>query len=146
MWLYENVEVKSLDDIPNGSFGFIYITTHTPTNKKYLGKKSLFHNVKKKLTQKQLLEQTGRGRRSTTEVIQKESDWKSYYGSEEYIKSLIKENKQEEFTREIIHFVGNKKLLTYFECKYQFTYNVLESKDWLNSNILGKFYKKDLDS
>ncbi len=145
MWLYNNTKIENLEQIPKGTFGFIYITTHTPTGKKYLGKKSLFHNIKKKLTKKQLSEQTGRGRRPTTETIQKESDWKTYYGSEEYIKSIIKEKKQEEFTREIIKFVDNKKLLTYFECKYQFMYNVLESDEWLNSNILGKFYKKDLE-
>jgi hypothetical protein len=109
----------------------------------YIGKKSLYHNVKRKLTKKELAEQTGRGRKSTTETIQKESDWKIYYGSEDFIKQRIKEKKQDEFKREIIHFVENKKMLTYFECKYQFMYGVLENENYLNSNILGKFYKKD---
>jgi hypothetical protein len=143
MWLYNLNQINSLEDIPENSFGFIYITTHTPTGKRYLGKKSLFHNVKKKLTKKQLLEQTGRGRKPTTEIIQKESDWKTYYGSEEFIKQKIKEGKQDEFTRSIICFVPNKKLLTYYECKYQFSYGVLEDEKWMNTNILGKFFSKD---
>jgi hypothetical protein len=144
MWLYNNKKVESIKDFPENTFGFIYITTHTPTGKKYLGKKSLYHNVKKKLTKKELAEQpVTRGRKSTTQTIQKESDWKTYYGSEEFIKQKIKEGKQEEFTREIIHFVPNKKLLTYFECKYQFQLGVLESNEWLNTNILGKFFAKD---
>lgn len=143
-WLYENKEVYSLEDIPQNTFGFIYITTHTPTGKKYLGKKSIYHNVKKKLTKKELAEQpVTRGRKSTTITIQKESDWKTYYGSEEFIKQKIKDKKQEEFTREILVFVSNKKLLTYYECKYQFIHGVLESDEWLNTNILGKFYSKD---
>lgn len=143
-WLYKNKEVYSLEDIPQNTFGFIYITTHIPTGKKYLGKKSIYHNVKKKLTKKELAEQpVTRGRKSTTTVIQKESDWKTYYGSEEFIKQKIKDKKQEEFTREILVFVSNKKLLTYYECKYQFVYGVLESDEWLNTNILGKFYSKD---
>jgi hypothetical protein len=143
-WLYKNEEVYSLEDIPQNTFGFIYITTHTPTGKKYLGKKSIYHNVKKKLTKKELVEQpVTRGRKSTTTTIQKESDWKTYYGSEEFIKQKIKDKKQEEFTREILFFVPNKKLLTYYECKYQFVYGVLESDEWLNTNILGKFYSKD---
>jgi hypothetical protein len=143
-WLYENKEVYSLEDIPQNTFGFIYITTHTPTGKKYLGKKSIYHNVKKKLTKKELAEQpVTRGRKSTTTTIQKESDWKTYYGSEEFIKQKIKDKKQEEFTREILVFVSNKKLLTYYECKYQFIHGVLESDEWLNTNILGKFYSKD---
>jgi hypothetical protein len=143
-WLYNNKRIESINDFPENTFGFIYITTHIPTGKKYLGKKSLYHNVKKKLTKKELAEQPiTRGRKLTTQTIQKESDWKTYYGSEEFIKQKIKEGKQEEFTREIIHFVSNKKLLTYFECKYQFQLGVLESNEWLNTNILGKFFAKD---
>ena len=143
MWLYNNEVVETIEDIPANTFGFIYITTHISSGISYIGKKSLYHNVKRKLTKKELAEQTGRGRKSTTEIIQKESDWKTYYGSEEFIKQKIKEKKQDEFKREIIHFVENKKMLTYFECKYQFMYGVLENENYLNSNILGKFYKKD---
>jgi hypothetical protein len=144
MWLFQGKEVNSLEDLPESTYGFIYIVTHKPTGKAYIGKKSLFHNVKKKLTKKQLAEQTGRGRRATTEVIQKESDWKTYYGSAKPILELIKEGKQEEFTREILHLVGNKKLLTYYECKYLFMLGVLEHPEvYFNDNILGKFYSKD---
>ena len=144
MWLYQNKEVLSLEDLPQDTYGFIYIVTHSPSGKSYIGKKSLFHNVKKKLTKKQLAEQTGRGRKSTTEVIQKESDWKTYYGSAKPILDLIKEGKQEEFTREILQLVPNKKLLTYYECKYLFMLGVIEQQDgYFNDNILGKFFRKD---
>jgi hypothetical protein len=144
MWLYKNKEVLSLEDLPQDTYGFIYIVTHLPSGKSYIGKKSLFHNVKKKLTKKQLAEQTGRGRKPTTEVIQKESDWKTYYGSAKPILDLIKEGKQEEFTREILQLVINKKLLTYYECKYLFMLGVIEQQDgYFNDNILGKFFRKD---
>jgi hypothetical protein len=144
MWLYQNKEVLSLEDLPQNTYGFIYIVTHLPSGKSYIGKKSLFHNVKKKLTKKQLAEQTGRGRKPTTEVIQKESDWKTYYGSAKPILDLIKEDKQEEFTREILQLVPNKKLLTYYECKYLFMLGVIEQQDeYFNDNILGKFFRKD---
>jgi hypothetical protein len=144
MWLYQNKEILSLEDLPQDTYGFIYIVTHLPSGKSYIGKKSLFHNVKKKLTKKQLAEQTGRGRKSTTEVIQKESDWKTYYGSAKPILDLIKEGKQEEFTREILQLVPNKKLLTYYECKFLFMLGVIEQQDgYFNDNILGKFFRKD---
>ena len=144
MWLYQNKEVFSLEDLPQDTYGFIYIVTHSPSGKSYIGKKSLFHNVKKKLTKKQLAEQTGRGRKPTTEVIQKESDWKTYYGSAKPILDLIKEGKQEEFTREILQLVPNKKLLTYYECKFLFMLGVIEhSESYFNDNILGKFYSRD---
>ena len=67
-----------------------------------------------------------------------------YYGSAKPILALLKEGKREEFTREIIQFVSNKKLLTYYECKYLFKYGVLEHPlEYFNDNILGKFYTKD---
>ena len=144
MWLYQNKEILSLEDLPQDTYGFIYIVTHLPSGKSYIGKKSLFHNVRKKLTKKQLVEQTGRGRKPTTEIVQKESDWKTYYGSAKPILDLIKEGKQEEFTREILHLVPNKKLLTYYECKYLFMLGVIEKQDgYFNDNILGKFFRKD---
>ena len=139
--------MEALSLFPEGTFGFIYMVTHIPSGLSYLGKKSLHHNVKKKLTKKQLAEQTGRGRKPTTEVVQKESDWKTYYGSAKPILELIKEGKQEEFTREILQLVPNKKLLTYYECKYLFVKGVLEEPEkWYNDNILGKFYRKDFIS
>ena len=144
MWLYQGKEVLSLEDLPQNTYGFIYISIHQPTGKSYIGKKSLFHNVRKKLTKKQLVEQTGRGRKPTTEIVQKESDWKTYYGSAKPILDLLKEGKQEEFTREILQLVPNKKLLTYYECKYLFMLGVIEKQDgYFNDNILGKFFRKD---
>jgi len=135
---------SSLEDFPQDTFGFVYVVTHRPTGVAYIGKKVLYHNVKKKLTKKELAEQTGPGRKSATKVVVKESDWKTYFGSAKPIMELIKGGKQEEFTREILQLVPNKKLLTYYECKYLFEYGVLENpKGYFNDNILGKFYTKD---
>ena len=144
MWLYKEKVINSLEDMPQDTFGFVYIVTHNPTGISYIGKKSLFHNIKKKLTKKELAEQTGPGRKSATRVVVKESDWKTYYGSAKPIMELIKGGKQEEFTREILQLVPNKKLLTYYECKYLFKYGVLEHPlEYFNDNILGKFFTKD---
>jgi len=144
MWLYQNKVIEKLEDFPENTFGFIYITTHLPTNRKYLGKKSLYHNITKKLTKKEISEQSGPGRKASTKKIQKESDWKTYYGSAKPILELIKDSKQKEFTREILQLVFNKKLLTYYECKYLFSYGVLENPEiWINDNIQGRFFTKD---
>ncbi len=143
-WLYEGKEVTSIEELPQNAFGFIYITTHIPSNRAYIGKKSLYHNIKRKLTKKELAEQTGRGRKSTTQVVQKESDWKTYFGSAKPVLELLKESKQDEFKREILKVVDNKKLLTYYECKYLFTMGVLEyPESYFNDNILGKFFTRD---
>ena len=57
---------------------------------------------------------------------------------------MLAEKKHDEFERSILKCVPNKKLLTYFETKYQFIYQVLEKpEDFFNDNILGKFFTKD---
>jgi hypothetical protein len=146
MWLYNEKVIDKIEDMPQDTFGFIYIVKHRPTGKAYIGKKVLYHNVKKKLTKKEIAEQTGPGRKSATKVVVKESDWKNYYGSAKPIMALIKDGKQEEFTREILQLVPNKKLLTYYECKYLFINEVLEHPDkWMNDNVLGKFFTKDFN-
>jgi hypothetical protein len=147
-WLYKDKRIESIEDFPEGTYGFIYISVHEPSGKTYLGKKSLYHNVKKKLTKKELAEQPiTRGRKSLTTVVQKESDWKTYYGSAKPIVELIKQGKQSDFFRKILCLAPNKKMLTYLECKYLFKYEVLEKPDeWINDNILGKFYSKDFAS
>ena len=146
MWLYKEQVIEKIEDFPQDAFGFIYITTHKPSGVSYIGKKSLYHNVKRKLTKKELAEQTGRGRKPTTQVVQKESDWKTYYGSAKPILEILKQGKHDEFTREILQIVNNKKLLTYYECKYLFTYGVLEHPlEYFNDNVLGKFYSKDFN-
>ena len=146
-WLYKDKRMECLEDFPKETYGFIYITIHEPSGKSYLGKKVLYHNVKKKLTKKELAEQTGRGRKPTTVTTQKESDWKTYYGSAKPILELIKQGKQKDFSRKILCMVNNKKLLTYYECKYLFQLGVLENPDeWINDNIQGRFFSKDFIS
>ena len=138
-WLYKNKEINEISDLPKDAFGFIYQTTHLPTNKKYIGKKSLMYNLKKKLGKKEKLLWEGKGRPPVYKRVLKESDWKTYYGSH----SFIKEANEEDLKREILEIAYHKKELTYLECKYQFTLGVLESRSYLNDNILGKFFDKD---
>ncbi len=40
-WTYKGRMVTELGDMPEGTFGFIYQITHSPTNKRYIGKKVL---------------------------------------------------------------------------------------------------------
>ena len=138
-WLYKNKEINEISDLPNNAFGFVYQTTHLPTNKKYIGKKSLMYNLKKKLGKKEKALWEGKGRPPVYKRVLKESDWKNYYGSH----GFIKEANEEDLKREIIQIAYHKKELTYLECKYQFTLGVLESRSYLNDNILGKFFDKD---
>lgn len=144
MWLYQDKEILSLEDMPEGTYGFIYQITHTPTNKKYIGKKVMYFTRKVKLTKKEIAEQTGPGRKPTTKLVTKESDWASYYGSNKEFLSLTRTFPKEEFQKEILELATGKKMLTYYECKYLFKYGAIENNElYYNDNILGKFYRKD---
>jgi len=149
-WRYKDQLITEISDMPEGTYGFIYRVTHLPTKKKYIGKKVLFfkRNVKlgKKETEQLKEERKSQGIRgrvpSKKEVI-KESDWKTYYGSQTEIKDLVKKSKPEDWSRDILEWCSNKKMLTYYEIKHIFINDALENGDFLNDNILGKFYKKD---
>ena len=143
MWLYQNKEIKELVDMPEDIFGFIYEVTHLPTGRKYLGKKQLISVTKKPLGKKELALLTDK-RAKTYKIVKKESDWKTYYGSHSEIKSLIKEQKQSEFSREILIFTPNKKLHTYYENKFLFIKGVIEpDSNYINDNIEGRYFRKD---
>ena len=121
--------------------GYIYVTLHLPTGRKYIGKKNFFHTTNKKLGKKELAElPVARGKKPTKKQVVKESDWKTYYGSAAEIKILPKD----EMNRYVLKLCKNKKELTYWETKMLFQYNVLEDDRYINDNILGKFYRKDL--
>ena len=144
-WLYSINGMKaSIDDnFTTDSFGFIYKITNLETNKFYIGKKVFVYNKKKKLTKKELAEQSGPGRKSTSKVVQTESDWKTYWGSSKELLSDVKLLGEDKFEKLILITCHSKKSLTYYELFYQVHYNVLQVESY-NDNILGKFYRKDL--
>ena len=139
------MKVEDLIDNPDFNIddfvGYVYITSHIPTGRQYIGKKSFFHNTTKKLGKKELAElPVTRGKKPTKKVVTKESDWKTYYGSA----TEIKFSKPEDMMRHVLKLCRTKKELTYYETKYLFQHNVLEDDRYINDNILGKFYRKDL--
>ena len=136
---------ESYEEFPEGVYGYVYETIHIPTGKKYIGKKALIYNQKKKLGKKELATWTGRGRPPATKMVQKESDWKSYYGSHQLIIGEIKKGNQSDFERIILQLAYSKKELTYLENKWLFSMAVLESDSYLNDNILGKFFTSDFN-
>jgi len=144
-WIYNSETINDITEFPPNNYGFVYQVKHIPSNKIYIGKKVLFFTRKVKLGKKEL-EALGTviGRKPSYKLAVKESDWKTYYGSQKEIKTLLKESKTSDWERSIIKCVPSKKLLTYFEVKYQMLYQVLEKPDeFFNDNILGKFYTKD---
>ena len=147
IWNYKGKEIQEIIDFPKDTFGFIYIITHKPTKKSYIGKKFLNFTRKQKLGKKELKLLEGiQGRPPKFKIVQKESDWKTYWSSNTTLKALVKAEPEDNFERQILQYCTSKKLLTYFETKYQMQYQVLEKpEEFWNDNILGKFFKKDFD-
>ena len=134
-WIYKGKQVKTIEDMPKGVFGFVYEITHIHSGKKYIGKKQIMTNR----TLPPL-----KGERKKRKVT-KEGSWKTYYGSQEEMKQLVKEAKSlEEFDRRILRYCFTKKELTYRELEEQVLHKVLEDDRYLNDQILGKFWSRDL--
>jgi len=147
-WIDANGEIISdISDFPDNTFGFVYRVVHKPTGKAYIGKKVLYFQRKVKLTQKDLKMYEGVvGRKPSYKLAIKESNWKDYWGSNKLLKEVMDLEPIDNFERHIIKTAPNKKLLTYYETKYQFVYQVLENpNEYFNDNILGKFFTKDFD-
>ena len=150
-WTYESQPIENISDMPLNTYGFIYEVEHIPSGRRYLGKKVLYFERNKRLgiralaalKEERKLKGIG-GRTPLKQKVVTESDWKTYYGSQKEILQLVKEGKTTDFSRKILKYVRDKKQLTYFECKYLFINEVLEtSNKYINDNILGKFYRKD---
>jgi hypothetical protein len=146
-FIYENGTVKEYDSVekfPENCVGFVYKITNIQTGKFYIGKKSLYSNVRKKLTKKELAELSGPGRKPTKKLVTTESNWPVYWGSNKGILQEIKELGTDNFRKEILKFCFNKKQLTYWEVHYQCINEVLLTDKSYNDNVLAKFFRKDL--
>ena len=154
-WSYQGRVITSIEDMPEGTYGFIYEVIYKPTDTRYIGKKVLYFERNKRLGKKALEalkeERADKGLRGRVPLKQKvvtESDWMSYFGSQKEILALSKEdNTGKNWEKRILQFVSSKKLLTYYETKYLFKNGILEDKysTHINDNILGKFFRKDFD-
>ena len=126
-WTYQGSTFSS-DDI-NSFFGFVYRITNLKTGKKYIGRKYFY----------QFRKPRGKSRK-----VKSESDWKKYYGSSDELNANRKSLGNECFKREIISLHNTKGWVNYEETRQLFLNNVLsEDENYYNSNILGRYMKKD---
>jgi hypothetical protein len=131
-WIY-NGQIFDSDNI-NDYFGFVYCITNQLNQRRYLGRK-YFWSFRKPPGKKRKVKQ--------------ESDWKRYYGSCFELKEDVKNCGKKHFNREILSLHHTRMDCNYEETRLLFLNNVLkESLDdgtsaWYNSNILGRYLKKD---
>ncbi len=124
--------------------GFVYKITNRQTNKFYIGKKNFFSKQNKPLTKTELAEQTDK-RKSKKKLVIKESNWRTYWGSNKELLEDVKKLGEENFDRQILTLCKTKKSLTYWEMHHQCKYECIISPGFsYNDNILGKFFPKDV--
>ena len=131
-WIYKG-DIFNSDDIGD-HYGFVYRITNTTSSKSYIGRKYFVQKRKPK----------GGKRRVTSE-----SNWKQYYGSSDELKQDIRRDGKNTFKREILSLHRTLGRVNYEETKQLFLHNVLAEKlddgspAYYNSNILGRYYRKD---
>jgi len=119
-WLYNG---KPFTEEHIGSnTAFVYQITNTRNNKKYIGKKVL--NFIRRTT-----------RKGKKVKVLKESDWKTYFGSNKKLVEEVKTHGAEDFKREILHLCRTKGSANYLELKEQILQGALESDDYYNEWI-----------
>jgi hypothetical protein len=134
MWLYNDKEIG--DDEIEGYSSFVYIITNLENGKKYIGKK-IFTSVQRKKVK-------GKTRRKR---VEKESNWKSYYGSNKLLQEDIERLGQDRFRREIIKLCKTRGTASYWEAKLQMQYEVLENPDdFYNDWIMCKVHRSHIKS
>ena len=137
-WIYNGAEFTDMH-IPEGAVGFIYIMRAVIDGKSvaYIGKKNFFANIKKPLGKKALAMSTDKRLKKYKRELK--PDFQRYYSSNKILKDFAKTGGV--VRREILMICYSNMELTYQEVKHQFVYGVLEDENYLNQNILGRFYK-----
>ena len=126
-WTYQGSTFTSADI--DGFFGYVYRITNLQSGKQYIGRKYFY----------QFRKPRGKSRK-----VRSESDWKKYYGSSDELNTDRKSLGNDSFRREIISLHTTKGWVNYEETKQLFLNNVLsEDENYYNSNILGRYMKKD---
>jgi hypothetical protein len=129
MWTFEDGPVTI---IPEGCYGFVYRITNTVSGREYIGKK-LFYSMKTRQVK-------GKKKR-----YKAESDWQTYYGSNDELLKDIEIIGIVHFKREILRLCKNKGECTYYEAKYQYQFDVLANPTkYYNSWIMCKVHRKHL--
>jgi hypothetical protein len=137
-WLYKG-EVFNDSKIPEGAIGFIYEMEAIIDGKavRYIGKKNFYSTTKKKLGKRAVANMEDK--RAKKYTIQVKPNYQNYYSSNKVLQDAHKNGIP--IKRFMVRICFSKTELTYHETKYQFVREVLEKEEYLNANILGRFYK-----
>ena len=120
-WLYKN---KTLEEAPEGYFGFVYLITNLKSGRKYIGRKYFGTTRRVKVA--------GKKRRK---VIRKDSNWKEYTGSSKELNNDIKTLGMLQFRFEILILGRTKGQVNYLEENIHHRFHVASSYEFYNDCI-----------
>ena len=120
-WLYKN---KTLEEAPEGYFGFVYLITNLKSGRKYIGRKYFGTTRRVKVA--------GKKRRK---VIRKDSNWKEYTGSSKELNQDIKTLGMLQFRFEILILGKTKGQVNYLEENIHHRFHVASSYEFYNDCI-----------
>ena len=133
MWLYNGKEFTS--EMIEKNVGFVYEIYDKEAKMFYIGKKKFWSKVTKPPL---------KGRKNKRRSL-KESDWKSYYGSSEVVKSLVENTGEWRFERRIIRLCKSAGEMSYYEMKEQLDNDVLLKPEiYYNAFVGGKIHRRHL--
>jgi hypothetical protein len=128
MWFYYNTAEEFKLDDAEGYFGFVYLITHNPTGRKYIGKKFFTKAGTRQIKGKK-------------KKIRKTSDWETYWGSNTELQAEVTKNGEEQYTREILHLCKSRSECSYWETFEIFSRQALLSDSYYNSWVTCKIHK-----
>jgi len=127
-WQYQG---NFIEELPEDCVGFVYLITNTASGRKYIGKKlAKFSKTTYRIVK---LKNGTKKRKKIRSKI--DSDWLTYYGSNEELNKDVVLLGAEKFTREILYLCKSKAECSYIEAREQFRHQVLESADYYNGQI-----------
>ena len=127
-WYYKGAIVTEL---PEDCVGFVYLISCNTSGRLYVGKKLAKFSKTTYKTVK-LKNGTKKKKKIRSKI---DSDWQTYYGSNEELNKDVAALGADQFTREIMYYCRSKAECSYIEAREQFTHKVLESQDYYNGQI-----------
>ena len=128
MWFYHNTAEQFKPEGADGYFGFVYLITHNPTGRKYIGKKFFTKAGTRQVKGKK-------------KKVRKTSDWETYWGSNTELQADVKANGEDQYTREILHLCKSRSACSYWETFEIFNRQALLSESYYNSWVTCKIHK-----
>jgi len=126
-WYYDGVPYEN----DGTHFGFVYLIENLLTGKKYIGRKYFTQAGYKQV----------KGKRKK---VRKESDWETYYGSNETLKAEVAEIGEHNYRRTILHLCATKSECSYLETYEIFTRHALLNESYYNDWVSAKVRRAHL--